>query len=45
MAIYLNRIVGRYNLSETASNFGKMNYSGVTKAIARLELTLKFDKK
>lgn len=34
MAIYLSRKVGRYTLSEIASYFGKMSYSGVSKAIA-----------
>jgi len=45
MAIYLSRKAGRYNLSEIANHFDKMSYSGVSKAIARLELTLKSDKK
>jgi putative transposase len=45
MAIYLCRKVSRCTLSEIASHFGKMSYSGVSKAIARMELTLKSDKK
>ena len=44
-AIYLSRMTGGYKLTEISRQFGGMSYSGVSKAIGRLRLKIKTDKK
>jgi REP-associated tyrosine transposase len=44
-AMYLSRTVGGYGLQEIANEFGSLGYSGVARAVGRLKIKIKTDRK